>query len=909
MSTKAESYIQEGLAQGLTLEALSVAIQNLVIAKTTEIGGPPGHDNTVAWMPDSIEDHPPTTVFVHPPADHDNAYPMPDTNRYVHLSLLGRGGMGTVHRVFDRQLRRTLALKLLHRPQQQQPDIAARFLGEAQATAQLQHPGIIPIHDQGLLPDGRLWFTMKEVSGRTLGEVIREVHVVSKGRWNTAASGWTLRRLIDALRRVCEAVAHAHERQVVHRDLKPENIMIGPHGEVLVLDWGLVKIVEEARVDTVSPNAFPIRTDRSLHPGQTTLAGQVAGTPAYMPPEQARGENDQISTRSDVYSLGAILYEILSGRPPYQGSSSSDVLRQVIREAPPPLLPHSPLLPTVGLSEPEGSPTSSGPPLSLALVRACERAMAREATDRFQSADALAHELAAWLDGERKRDEAITLVHRAQACAAQVSVLQGQAEELRERAIEALSDVASWQPEADKAVGWDLEDSATDFDRLAELSDLGEEQLLHASLTHAPDLPEAHAALASRYRAAHRAAEAARRDTVRAEILLRQHLSALPEAHPERLSHEAYLNGAGALSIVTDPPGAEVILHRYTKENRRLVPTFERKLGTTPIHAVRLPMGSYLCVIRHPERAEVRYPVFIERQQHWDGRPPEGGAPTPVRLPHPDELGPDDCYVPCGWFWSGETPSTAHLLPSRRRWLDAHVFRRFPVTNAEYLVFLDSLVAKGQTEAALRHAPRERGGTVGELGPMIYGFDGTHFSLRPDADGDVWEPDVPVFMVDWDGASAFAAWEAERTGEPWRLPCELAWEKAARGVDGRFYPWGDRFDPSWACMRDSHPGRILPASVHDHPLDESPYGIRGMAGNASDWCIDGHKGSPTSQQPARVPLPDVPPPPATARQTRGGGWYSEATHLRAADRYWNDPTSRTISLGFRLARHFRSFPD
>lgn len=905
MPTEAEQHVLAALKKGLTLEELVVAIQDLSAASKADSRYTTTGYSTVDWSDDSIEDAPPLTTTPDHASQPGKPNAMPDTDRYVELGMLGRGGMGTVYRVFDRQLRRTLALKLLHRPRQQQPDIAARFLGEAQATAQLQHPGIIPIHDQGVLPDGRLWFTMKEVSGRTLGDIIREVHMVSTDRWQSSESGWTLRRLIDALHRVCEAVAHAHDRQVVHRDLKPANIMIGPHGEVLVLDWGLVKIIGQPTSDQLT--SLPIRIDRTLQPGQATLAGQIAGTPAYMPPEQARGQIDQINSHSDVYSLGAILYEILSGNPPYRGADSSEILKQVLHGPPESLLPNSGLLEPVGLSSPAEQAAASGPHLSPTLVRACERAMARHPAERFQTAGAMAHELAAWLDGERKRDEALVVVHRAQASAAQVSVLQHEATQLREQATQKLRGVAPWQPEGDKAAAWNLQDTATDFDRLAELSDLSEEQLLHASLTHAPDLPEAHAALAVRYRTAHQAAEAARQDTVRTEILLRQHLNALPEDHPERASHLAYLDGTGALSIVTDPPGAEVVLHRYTVESRRLVPTFERSLGTTPIRAVSLPMGSYLCLLRHPDRAEVKYPVFIERQQHWDGLPPEGGPATPIVLPHPGELGPHDCYVPGGWFWSGETPSTAHLLPPRRLWVDAHVFRRFPVTNAEYLVFLDELVATGRTAEALRHTPRERGGTLGELGPNIYGFDGTHFSLRPDADGDVWEPDVPVFMVDWAGASAFAAWEAERTGQPWRLPCELAWEKAARGVDGRFHPWGDRFDPSWACMRDSHSGRILPASVHDHPLDESPYGLRGMAGNASDWCIDGHKDRPPLSS-GRVPLPDVPPAPAAVRLTRGGGWYSEAAHLRAADRYWNDPTSRTISLGFRLARHVQSFP-
>jgi serine/threonine-protein kinase len=272
-------------------------------------------------------------------------------------------------------------------------------------------------------------------------------------------------------------------------------------------------------------------------------------------------------------------------------------------------------------------------------------------------------------------------------------------------------------------------------------------------------------------------------------------------------------------------------------------------------------------------------------------------------LPQREDLGAEDCYVPPGWFWSGGDPQASQGLPRRRLWLDGHLFRRFPVVNSEYITFLDSLVSSGRTEDALRHAPRARAGTVGEEGSLIYGFDGTHFSLRPDADGDVWKPDVPVLMVDWFGAKAFAEWEAARTGRPWQLPSELAWEKAARGVDGRCFPWGDRFDASRACMRDSHAGRSLPASIHAYPLDESPYGVRGMAGNVADWCLDSKRDGPVLRS-SRVETPTVTAAPTGARVNRGGCWYGEAVNLRTADRYWNYPTSRTISLGFRIARHF-----
>jgi serine/threonine-protein kinase len=325
--------------------------------------------------------------------------------------------------------------------------------------------------------------------------------------------------------------------------------------------------------------------------------------------------------------------------------------------------------------------TPQGPPLPPSLVAACEQAMARDPADRFDSAGGLAAELRAWLEGAKRQEEARAVVARAEGKGPEAEALRAQAATLRSEAAALLKDVADWQPEEDKLPGWEREDAAAALEKQAELTELEEEQLLQGSLTHAPELPEAHAALAARYRAEHEAAEALHEDPTRAEIRFRQHLAALPEDHADRAGHVAYLKGDGALTLVTDPPGAEVLLHRYVPYNRRLVARFERSLGTTPLRSVSLPMGSYLCVLKHPDCAEVRYPVAIGRGEHWHGVPPEGGDPMPIPLPRSRELGPDDCYVPPGWFACGGDPHQVRSLSARRIWVDGHIFRRFPVTN------------------------------------------------------------------------------------------------------------------------------------------------------------------------------------------------------------------------------------
>jgi formylglycine-generating enzyme required for sulfatase activity len=846
------------------------------LASLLPSAGAPGSEPTLIRRPASE----PTVLLPAPPPS-----PPPGSmasERYEALGPLGRGGMGTVERVRDRWLQRVVARKVMHAGLS--TDAKVRFLAEARATAQLQHPGIVPVHDVGEGPDGRVWFTMKEVQGETVRVVIRRAHEAARS--SSADRAVSLRRLVSTVHAACLAVGYAHERGVVHRDLKPTNVMVGAHGEVLVVDWGIAKVLSEGEGPASGPE--PVRTGR--RPGDETRAGAVMGTPAFMAPEQARGEG--VDARSDVYALGAVLYEALTGSPPYRGTAAS-VLAAVLAGPPASLR---------GAAE-EQVRSTFGTDVG-ELVSVCERAMARDPADRYADGSEVAAALQSWLDGSRRREQALSVVAVAAAKRPEAASLRAEAAALRAAAAAALKDVEGWRPEADKAAAWAQEDEAAALEERATLADLSEEQLLVASLTHAPDLPEAHAALTERYRAEHAAAEALRESAAVAEARMREHLAQLPAEHPVRRSGFAYLRGDGALTLWTDPEGAEVELYRYEERNRRLVAVPERSLGRTPVRAVSLPRGSYLCVVRHPERAPVRYPVFLGRGEHWDGVPPEGGDPHPVPLPRPEALGPEDRYVPAGWFWSGGGPSATNTLPRRRLWVDGQVFRRFPVTNREYLAFLDALVAAGREEEALRHAPRERAGTTGELGALIYGYEGGRFSLRPDADGDGWDPEYPVLMVDWHGASAYAAWAAARDGLPWELPGELVWEKAARGVDGRVYPWGDRFDPSWACTGLSHRGRAVPAVVDSYPIDESPYGVRGLAGNVRDWCADAHAPDGPPVVGGRVVPPAGERSAGALRVNRGGGWSYGSAYTRVTIRDWHAPTIRYYVLGFRLARRW-----
>ncbi len=231
--------------------------------------------------------------------------------RYRLLERVARGGMGVVYAAKDEKLERRVALKVLDVPGTD-GDLANRLMREARVLARLEHPGIVPVHDVGTLADGRVFYTMKFVEGQRLDKFIEGVESVQ-----------------DRLRlflRICEAVAFAHARGVLHRDLKPANIMVGPFGEVLVMDWGLAKILRgetrnadrstDPEATILEKPAQPSGVNDSTKSSVITGHGTVMGTPGYMSPEQARGEIELLDTRSDIFSLGALLRFILTQKTP-----------------------------------------------------------------------------------------------------------------------------------------------------------------------------------------------------------------------------------------------------------------------------------------------------------------------------------------------------------------------------------------------------------------------------------------------------------------------------------------------------------------------------------------------------------------------------------------------------------------
>ncbi|MCP3958035.1 MAG: protein kinase [bacterium] len=289
--------------------------------------------------------------------------------RYSDQGQVGRGGMSTVRRMRDRSLLRETALKKLDSDLAVSEEQVQRFLLEAQITGQLDHPNIVPIHELGLDAEGAYYFTMKMVEGQTLAEKIDEAG-------DSRLEPDRLAELLQVLIKVCEALSFAHSRGVVHRDVKPSNIMVGQFGQVYIMDWGVARILPLSE-DTGSERRVAVTVDAVIDP-----PGSIIGSPAYMAPEQVEGVHEAIDARTDVFALGATLYNILTGRPPYNDSNYYKLLSQALCcefEAPEDVVGADVLPP--------------------GLLRITKKAMATNPEDRYPSMMALQRDIELFMRG------------------------------------------------------------------------------------------------------------------------------------------------------------------------------------------------------------------------------------------------------------------------------------------------------------------------------------------------------------------------------------------------------------------------------------------------------------------------------------------------------------------------------
>ena len=298
-----------------------------------------------------------------------------ETERYNSLGEFARGGMGVIWQVQDKKLGRIVAQKKLAAEDTAGPGEQERFIREARITAQLEHPGIVPIYDLSELEPGKPSYTMKLLKGETLTAVIRKFHETEA----LSSQSVEFSRLVNAFVSVCRTLAYAHSKKVLHRDLKPDNILLGEFGEIAVLDWGLAKSLVSTDDDDSSIPGEELSPTSPITDSSKTQLGTMLGTPAYMPPEQASGK--PATYASDIYSLGAVLYQILTGRPPHNGTNWKSVIHSALHETP-------------------DKPSSLGRRVPLSLEAICLKALQKSPQDRYGSVTELTDDLERFLADE-----------------------------------------------------------------------------------------------------------------------------------------------------------------------------------------------------------------------------------------------------------------------------------------------------------------------------------------------------------------------------------------------------------------------------------------------------------------------------------------------------------------------------
>lgn len=752
-------------------------------------------------------------------------WPRGGDRRYEMFDELGRGGMGIITRARDRLLDREIAVKAL-RPEKPTERQRRQLVAEAQLTGKLEHPSIIPVYEMGRFPDGHPYYTMRVAPERNLATVIDRM---KEGDDDVPS----MSRLAQILRQVCQAVGYAHERGVVHRDLKPDNILLGDYGEVFVIDWGVAKI----------------RSSFDHLPNPTTASqeqeGSVVGTPRYMAPEQARGDMDAVDQCTDIYAVGAILYELLTLTPVFEYESVLGLLVDVVRES-----PESPS---------QRAPDREIPP---PLEEICMRALAKKPADRYPSARAMAEELDLYIEGvkDRQRNErrARKLIDQAREVFAEYETTREQLQEVMRRHHRLDRSIPGSAPPEERSAVWRAVQDTKRLERELEQKFGETTRLLSQSLGYRP-LDEAQQMLASMYW--QRFVEAERRGdpqmAAHFEGLVRQHDTG---AYADRLE------GLADLSVDVEPQEAEVTLFRVDEYQLRLVPRRIVDRTTGRLVAQKIPHGRYRLLVEAEGYHPVSMPVHLDRLDEQHHR---------LRLWPEDEIPEDFAVVPSGEYVAG--PPDDFDVGADRVYLDEFAIKQTPVTCGEYLEFLNDLAGE-DVEKAKSHAPRTNEDAESYF-PLV---DGRFVLPESDPEGDSWNPDWPIFIVNYHDAVAYARWRSERDGRTYLLPSSAQWEKAARGLDGRIYPWGLDFDPSFCHMRDSAEGKPMPAAVGSYGADISPYGVVDMAGNICEWT--------------RTPAEHT----SETMILRGGAFNSVALTCRL-HWYQNSPASfRFAHYGFRL---------
>ncbi len=733
--------------------------------------------------------------------------------RYRIDGFVGEGGMGEVFSGEDSLIKRPVAVKYLRSGHISNPAAVQQFWTEVLHAGLLDHPCVPPVHDVGIDKQGRPFYVMRLIRGRSLREILVASDPTSS---ELADAEWGLPRFLSSFVQVCGAVQFAHDSEILHLDIKPENIMIGEYGDVYLVDWGLSE------------------------PSTPSVKRGTRGTPAYMAPEQTK-PNQPVSGVTDVFALGALLYELCTRRRAFSAETTSQTF-ELIRSG-----------------DYERGEAWERCPASLRDTIA--QALDPNPTRRMASAKAMAAQVRDFLDGRRDR---LRRLERARTDLRSAHEELDRARQSLELARTTKSSLDSSRPEAwasaeEKAAFWDQEDA---YDQALEASELHRERALQhllRALEDAPGNADVRQALAEIY--LERLEHAEQLGDQFQRRFLETQLRALKLPDVDRI-----LAGNGTLSISCEASSVVECSYSQLVERRRVL-TATNPVVIASDHLQNIPIspGRYQLDATAAGRRSLIAPIRVDRCADVE---------MTLRLRTETEIGADFIQIPAGPFIMGGDDKTFKSHPRTLVQVEEFALARFPVTWEEYREFLQSIVDNqyDPAEAWMPHIPTKKE-PVWDVhdGVVVYSEERRNW---------------PIFCVTFDQAVGYCDWRSNRDGRRYRLPTDAEWEKAARGVDERIFPWGDRFDATFCKNADSTEGKSQPEDVGAYPVDESPYGVRDMAGGIREWCDSWFSEKDSF------------------RLVRGGSWNFSSVGAHCAYRLGCAPNIAYPFIGFRLAHDF-----
>jgi len=765
--------------------------------------------------------------------------------RFQRLGEIGHGGVGIVWNARDEALGRDIAVKTLQESKRENIEYIERMVQEARATSQLQHPNIVPVYSFGIDHDVGIYYSMKKLKGESLRDVLRQLFYGNP----EYLQNYPLSRLLAIYLKVCQGIAYAHSKGVIHRDLKPDNILIGEFGEVTIIDWGLVKKItarRQASQDDISLSSqkdAPADNAAALEHDSDSLDG----TPRYMSPEQIVGMNSDLDARCDIYSLGVMLYEILTLRNPFAEMKEEVQILQAV---------------TDGDFLPPRKVAQDVNDIPADLEAICLKAMSLNRDKRYGTVQELLTDMYNQASGQKvsayKPDIFGKIARLGKRNPLRTAAIIGMLIAFLATFLTSfiIAEYSYWQT---------LKEVHIQMDKIAashaDLARLQAQYLYFGKESEEGRLQETRASLEAKI-------SMQLSELISTYDVVYHYLGNLPSmvrnnqkvlrlyellfhnclefsvangfyptaGHFLKLARAQYgddyrlcqtemqmflkhqeqlVRGDCRLSVTADPPDAEIDVYPLTisDDGNRIIKSPQPAHRNSRQGSWILPKGSYMIVLTHPERREVLYNLFLPH-----------GTFQRLELTMPMDIPEGMVYIPGGQCLLGGP--LANNRPLQTTEIDGFFIREKEVTVAEYLEFWKTLSIY-EREAHMSYTCLPYDGT---LAPS---WDNTG-KLRKDI-----HATDPVTGIEQPSAAAYCQWLSARTGKNFRLPTADEWEKAARGADGRLYPWGNHLVPSFANINSSQAlesrGAHLWAPPGSFPEDCSVYGVYDMAGNVREW--------------------------------------------------------------------------